>query len=238
MVFFQGKKQKIETNNLNLYKNKLMQIYNDLKVNYPVIEKKRNYNTKPLDELILTILSQNTTDINANRAYKQLKTTYPDLSSLLDISADQLTPLIKPAGLQNIKSERILSVLKRIQNETGNLSLEFLMDYSNEEIIEYLTSFKGIGYKTAFVVMAFSLNRDVIPVDTHVLRVSKRLGLIPEKSTPYRAHIILNQITPEGTALQTHLSLIEHGRNICKAKKPECSVCFLSKYCNFYKNKL
>jgi endonuclease-3 len=201
--------------------------------NHPRAEK------DPLDELIRTVLSQNTSDTNSQRAWSRLKQRFPTWQELLaerDLSA--LTEAIKPGGLSAIKAERIFKILTEIIAREGKLSLDRLRVMRDQEALDYLRSLSGVGSKTAYCVLAFSLGREVMPVDTHVLRLSKRLGLISVKTTSDQAHIVLNKACPADKRLSFHMNLITHGRRICRARQPRCDQCPLTNECAYYSGKV
>ena len=191
----------------------------------------RKVRRDPLDELVLTILSQSTSDANCYRGWEALRDRYPDWNAVLFAPAGELEATIRPAGLSNQKSATILSVLERLADEVGSPSLDHLRSMSDVEAIEYLTDFKGVGVKTAACVLCFALGRDVIPVDTHVHRIAVRLGLVPEKASAARAHEILNEIVPPDSRYELHVLLIGHGRAVCRARHPRCESCALRDRC-------
>ena len=184
-----------------------------------------------LDSFVAVILSQNTSDKNSLRAFANLKKRFGNLEKMTDANLNEIKKEIRVGGLENIKAERIRSALREIKKRKGNLSLDFLKKMETEEAKRFLTSIKGIGQKSASVVLAFSFGRGLIPVDTHVLRVSKRLGLVGRKSTPDKAQNELEVLIHTDKRIQFHLNLIRHGREICKAQVPKCSICFLKKIC-------
>jgi endonuclease-3 len=193
----------------------------------------------PLDSLIATVLSQNTTDANSHRAFAQLKANFPSWARALAARPAQIASAIRLGGLADIKASRIKRILRRIEQDRGRLDLWFLNRKSVQEAREYLVSLPGVGPKTAACVLLFSLGKPAFPVDTHVLRVSKRLGLIPPKTTMERAHEIYEQMLASGVAgeweakaiLALHLGLVRHGREICVARRPRCEVCPLFDLC-------
>jgi endonuclease-3 len=190
----------------------------------------------PVDELIRTVLSQNTTDINSDRAFERLKVRFPKWNMLLNDSIEsELVDIISPAGLGPTKAKRIIGIIGEIRKREGAISLDRLRYIVDNEALSYLMSIKGVGAKTAYCVMAFSFGRDLSPVDTHVHRVASRIGILPEKVSKEKAHKLLNDILPEGMRLKAHFALINHGRQICRARKPQCARCIVSKYCNYYK---
>lgn len=187
----------------------------------------------PLSELIATILSQNTSDNNSHRAYRNLKHNFSDWEELRKARLRKIVQSIKVGGLEKIKAERIKNILNQIYKEKGAVSLAFLKKWDTENIKEYLSHFTGVGDKTIACVLLFALGRPVLPVDTHILRVSKRLGLIPWKTDSKKAHILLQNKIPPALVYPFHLNLIEHGRKICKARNPLCGDCVLFQKCEF-----
>lgn len=185
----------------------------------------------PIDSLVATVLSQNTSDANSGRAFAQLKARFPTWDRVLAARPQQIATAIRSGGLAEIKSRRIKLILLRIVADRGRLDLSFLSDLSTEEARDYLVSLPGIGKKTAAVVLLFAMEKPVFPVDTHVLRVSKRLGLIPPKTTMDRAHDLFDGMLKAGQMLPLHLGLIQHGREVCIAARPRCDECVLSDLC-------
>jgi endonuclease III len=187
----------------------------------------------PVDELISTILSQNTNDANRDHAFQALQARYPAWEELLIARLDDIEAAIRPAGLGPQKAPRIQAVLRCIQAERGRLELDFLRSMSVDEASAWLRRLPGVGPKTAAIVMLFSLDMPAFPVDTHVHRVSGRLGLRPEPMTADKAHDHLGAVfTPEEYA-EAHLLLIRLGREICHARNPSCPQCPLRKICLF-----
>ena len=187
----------------------------------------------PIDELVSTILSQNTNDINRDRAFNALRAKFPTWEKVRDAKTKDVTAAIRPAGLANQKGPRIQQVLRAITNERGNLDLYFLKDLPLEEARTWLTKFNGVGPKTAAIVLCFSLNRPAFPVDTHIYRVTGRIGLRPEKMTVEKAHPHLESLLPPETYYAAHLNLIRLGREICHPRKPECPKCPIRKLCDY-----
>ncbi len=190
----------------------------------------------PLDELINTILSQNTNDNNRDRAYRALRATFPTWEAVRDAPTSKVVAAIRPAGLANQKGPRIQKVLRRITAERGELDLNFLRDLPTEEAKAWLTSLDGVGPKTASIVLLFALGKPAFPVDTHIHRVTGRLGLIPPKTSAEKAHDLLAEIVPPEWYHSFHLNVIEHGRQICKALRPQCEQCVLQRYCDYYQS--
>jgi endonuclease-3 len=187
-----------------------------------------------LDELISTILSQNTNDTNRDRAFEALRSRYPTWEAVRDADEEQLISVIRPAGLANQKGPRIQKVLREITKQRGKLDLNFLDGLPVEEARQWLMSFKGVGPKTAAIVLLFSLGKPAFPVDTHVHRVSGRLGLRPAKINAEQAHRHLADLLPPETYYAAHLNLIRLGREICHARKPDCPVCPLQEFCDYF----
>ena len=186
---------------------------------------------RPLDELIKTILSQNTTDSNSHRAFAALKDNFDSWDGLLNASDSDVIELIKTGGLAKTKTGYIKNVLKELRENAGALDLAFLKEMSDAAALGYLIGLPGVGAKTAHCVLAFSLGRDVFPVDTHVLRLSKRWELIPQKTDMTRAHKLWAEMTPSGQSYPLHMNIIRHGRTVCYARNPECGVCALADIC-------
>lgn len=188
----------------------------------------------PLDELVSTILSQNTNDINRDKAFQALVAHFPTWEAVRDAPEQAVVAAIRPAGLANQKGPRIQKVLQEITAQRGELSLEFLKQLSAQEASDWLQQFHGVGPKTAAIVLQFSLGKPAFPVDTHIYRVSGRLGLRPEKMTADQAHPHLAaQFSPE-TYYAAHLNIIRLGREICHARRPACPVCPLRDVCPTY----
>ncbi|MFA6001895.1 MAG: endonuclease III [Thermoleophilia bacterium] len=185
----------------------------------------------PTEELVFTILSQNTTDINAGRALESLKKKYPDWEKVSRAPETDIAAAIRSGGLADTKARYIKTVLAGILAEQGDLTLDFLNDMDSREVIEYLTAYPGVGVKTASCVLMFALGRPVMPVDTHVFRLGKRLDFLPEDATRKSAHVILNAIVPQDDKFALHINLVLHGRKICKAGRPLCDECVIEPFC-------
>jgi len=188
----------------------------------------------PLDELVSTILSQNTNDTNRDRAYDALRARFPTWEQVRDADEQAVIEAIRQAGLANQKGPRIQNVLREITKQRGELSLDFLDDLPVQEAKDWLIEFKGVGPKTAAIVLLFSLNKPAFPVDTHVHRVTGRLGLRPEKMNAEKAHQYLAQLFPSDSYYAAHLNLIRLGREICHARRPNCPSCPLKDLCGYY----
>ena len=186
-----------------------------------------------VDELVSTILSQNTNDVNRDRAFDALRAKFPTWEAVRDAKTEDVIAAIRPAGLANQKGPRIQQVLQAITEERGALNLDFLADLPIEEARSWLTKFNGVGPKTAAIVLCFSLGMPAFPVDTHVYRVTGRIGLRPEKLTVEQAHPYLESILPPETYYAGHLNFIRLGREVCHARKPNCPQCPVIKLCQY-----
>lgn len=189
----------------------------------------------PVDELVSTILSQNTNDINRDVAFLALKEKFPTWEAVRDAPLRQVKAAIRTAGLANQKAPRIQAALRSITKARGELSLDFLRDLSAVDAKSWLTQFKGVGPKTAAIVLQFSLDKPAFPVDTHVYRVTGRIGLRPPKMNVEKAHDHLEALFPPETYYAAHLNIIRLGREICVARKPKCPECPLKDLCDYYK---
>ena len=187
----------------------------------------------PIDELVSTILSQNTNDINRDRAFFALRARYPTWEAVRDAPEAEVVACVRVAGLANQKGPRIQQVLRQITQERGELDISFLGNIPLEEARAWLTKFNGVGPKTAAIVLCFSLGRPALPVDTHVFRVTGRIGLRPEKISVEDAHPFLEGIFPPASYYAVHLNIIRLGREICHARKPDCGGCPMRFLCVF-----
>jgi endonuclease-3 len=190
----------------------------------------------PLDELIDCILSQSTTDANRDRAFDALKARFATWADVRDAPLDEVIEAIRPAGLANQKGPRIQNVLRTISAERGELSLDCLADLPLEDARRWLVSLEGVGPKTAAIVLCFAFNRPAFPVDTHVHRVGQRIGFLPTGISADKAHPVMEAIVPPEDYYAFHLNLIRHGREICKARRPECERCPLTAHCDYYRS--
>jgi endonuclease-3 len=185
----------------------------------------------PLDELILTVLSQHTSDVNAERAFASLRAAFPTWDAVVAAPAVAVADAIRMGGLANTKAPRIQAILREVHDREGAYDLTRLQGLSDAEARAYLVSLPGIGPKTAAVVLSFALARDAIPVDTHVHRVTRRLLLVPSTASAERADRLLHALVPEGLRTELHVGLIRLGREICKAPTPRCGACPLRDLC-------
>lgn len=197
------------------------------------IPQRRN-NRDPLSNLVLTVLSQSTNDKNRDMAYQRLKEKFPTWEDVMNGDQKEIADAIRPGGLANQKSRRIQNILRWIHNEYGSLNLDFLCDMKPEEIMEKFIKLEGIGVKTISVVMMFSCGMDVFPVDTHVHRICRRLGLVAENASAEKTFWEMKPLVPKGKSFSLHMNFLKLGRTICLARKPKCDICPLQKECEFY----
>jgi len=183
----------------------------------------------PIDMLIGTILSQNTSDANSGRAFASLKASFDSWEAVASAPAEHIAKVIKSGGLSQIKAARIKQVLEQIEKEQGRINLDSLKAMNMAEA--YLMRLPGVGHKTASCVLLFSLGKPSLPVDTHVFRVAKRLGLIDSRVSIEKAHSLLQKQIPPSKVYQFHIHMIEHGRRICHARQPRCNRCILRSAC-------
>jgi endonuclease-3 len=187
-----------------------------------------------VDELVSTILSQNTNDINRDRAFDSLRERFPTWEEVRDAAQHEVIDAIRVAGIANQKGPRIQAALQAITEERGRIELDFLREMPPDEVHDWLVQLHGVGPKTAAIVMQFSLDMPAFPVDTHIHRVSGRIGLRPEKAGREKTHEILADLFPPDTYYAVHLNIIRHGREVCKAPRPLCAQCSLSDLCAYY----
>ena len=185
----------------------------------------------PLAELVLTVLSQNTSDVNSGRAFARLLAAFPDWQAVMTADVRAVEEAIRPGGLAPSKAPRIQAMLREVWARPGSLDLSFLQDMPMEEARAWLRSLPGVGPKTAACVLLFSLGKPALPVDTHVLRVAKRLGLAPQKASAEQAHHLLEGMLEPEEVYPFHINLIRHGRRTCLAQRPRCPACALRHGC-------
>jgi len=187
----------------------------------------------PMDELVLTFLSQNTSDMNSGRAFETLKARYPTWQAVLDAPVEELAETIRSGGLARRKAPRIQAALRRILTERGEFSIDFLADLPVDQGMRWLTSFAGIGHKTASIVLLFCFNKPAFPVDTHVGRVSRRLGIAGPSDSEQKIKDTWEALTLATWYYSLHLNLIRHGREVCHARSPQCGICALNDVCRY-----
>lgn len=186
-----------------------------------------------VDQLVLTFLSQNTNDINRDKAFTAIEQRYASWEEVRDADPAEFQYVIRIAGLANQKGPNIQAALKRLTEERGEISLEWLRELPVDEARAWLTGMKGVGPKTAAIVMVFSLDMPAFPVDTHVYRVTGRIGLRPANLSVTKTHEYLEKIGDPAEFGQLHLDLIELGRQICQARKPKCGICPVVDLCQY-----
>jgi endonuclease-3 len=191
----------------------------------------------PVDELVSTILSQNTNDTNRDRAFDSLTKRYDSWEAVRDAPAADVIEAIRTAGLSNQKGPRIQAALRYITETQGEITLDFLADMDVAEAKTWLTGINGIGPKTAAIILLFAFDKPAFPVDTHVHRVTQRLGLIGPQTSAEQAHEELEKIIPPEQFLAAHLNIIRHGREVCHARLPNCEECPLTVYCEYYQSR-
>lgn len=215
-------------------RRKLLRLADGLRERFGTPRRPRRANI--LNALIETLLSQGTTDHNRDLAFSELKRRFPDWDSAAVATKGALARAVRSAGLGNQKGARISSFLRWLRDERGELSLEFLHEKSDEEAVDLLTRHKGIGVKTAYVTLMWAAGRDLFAVDVHIHRISIRLGLIGEKTSPEKAHAALGPFVPGGRAFELHMNLLAFGRTICTARNPACGECGFRRMCRYYRD--
>lgn len=193
-------------------------------------------NQDGMDELVSCILSQSTNDMNRDRAFARLKERFPNWEAVRFAALDDLIDAVRPAGLANQKAPRIQDALTVIFETAGEYNIDFLNDLPLDEAKAWLVSLKGIGPKTAAIVLCFAYGRPAFPVDTHIFRVCKRVGFLPEKLSADDAHPVMEAIAPPEDYYQFHIQVIQHGRDTCHARKPACDRCPISGHCDYFVN--
>ena len=187
---------------------------------------------EPLDGLILTVLSQNTNDKNRDSAFTRLKAACPDWEKVIKAGARELEDLIRPAGLANTKSKRIIDILNIINKDFHEYSIKKLANYEPDYMRKYLRDLPGVGAKTVACVMLFDFKLPAFPVDTHVERVTKRFGIADKKLSPEEISLMFESVVPPSRCLGGHVNIIAHGRAICHSRNPECKNCVLNEKCD------
>lgn len=211
----------------------LRYIIQNLERTYGVPSNRRPARTDPLDMLVQVILSQATSDINSERTFAALKRRFPTWEAVLRARERTLADAIRSGGLANQKAAVIRDVLRQIKEKHGALDLSFLHDIPTAEAVRYLSQFRGIGPKTVACTLLFACHKEVFPLDTHIFRILRRVGLLPPKCTDARAHEILNRLVPEGKFYSFHVNLIRHGRALCRPRDPVCEQCPIVEYCDY-----
>jgi endonuclease-3 len=187
----------------------------------------------PLDMLIKIILSQATSDTNSDRTFSALKARFTTWDDALRARPSSIAATIRSGGLANQKAAVIKSLLSQIKDEHGTLDLSFLHDMRAAEARDYLSQFRGIGPKTVACTLLFACRTEVFPLDTHIFRILRRVGLIPQKCTDARAHRIMDGLVPKGKFYSFHVNLVRHGRTLCRPREPLCERCPIVEYCDY-----
>ncbi|MEJ2151172.1 MAG: endonuclease III [Chloroflexota bacterium] len=188
----------------------------------------------PVDELVNTILSQNTSDTNRDVAFEALVARFPTWEAVRDAEPEAVIEAVRPAGLANQKGPRIQAALRYLTETQGRITLDHLKEMPVEEAKAWLTAINGIGPKTAAIILLFAMNKPAFPVDTHVHRVTRRLGLIGKKTNAEKAHVELEEIVPPEDYYAFHLQVIRHGRTVCHARAPKCGICVVQDECDYF----
>jgi endonuclease-3 len=186
---------------------------------------------EPVAVLVGTILSQNTSDANSGRAFSSLISSFGSWEAIASAPVEHIAQAIKSGGLSRLKAVRIKQILEEIERQQGRINLDFLEAMDVSQAKDYLMHLPGVGPKTASCVLLFALGKACLPVDTHVFRVAKRLGLIDSRVSIQEAHNLLQQQVPPSKVYQFHLHLIRHGRQVCHARRPRCNECVLKGVC-------
>ena len=213
-------------------KMSIRQILDLLNEEYGVPEWQPRYD--PISVLVQTILSQNTSDTNSRSAFVSLLTSFGSWENVAGADTDAIEHAIRRGGLGRVKAVRIKQALEEIERKRGRLELDFLSQLNLSEARDWLEQLPGVGVKTASCVLLFSLGMPALPVDTHILRVVKRLGLITSKTSLKQAHQLLGELVPRQDVYQFHILIIEHGRRVCRAQRSLCHHCVLREICPSY----
>jgi endonuclease-3 len=211
----------------------LRYIIQNLERAYGVPVNRRPAGADPLDELIATILSQATSDTNSERTFAALKKRFPTWDAVLRAREQTLADTIRAGGLANQKAAVIRALLRQLKDERGTLDLSFLHDLPAEEAVRYLSRFRGIGPKTIACTLLFACRKEVFPLDTHIFRILRRVGLVPQSCTDARAHAHMTALVPAGKFYSFHVNLIRHGRALCRPRDPVCERCPIVEYCDY-----
>lgn len=191
-----------------------------------------------LDMLVSVILSQATSDVNSARTFDALKKRFPTWDALLRARESTIANTIRMGGLANQKAAVIKNLLKQIKERNGSLDLSFLRDAPAEEAARYLSRFRGIGPKTVACTLLFACGTEIFPLDTHIFRVLRRVGLIPAKCSDEFAHAVMNRVVPSGKFYSFHVNLIRHGRALCRPRDPLCERCPVVEYCDYGRERI
>jgi endonuclease-3 len=207
----------------------MRRVVDNLEGEYGVRENGRG--DDPLDELILTILSQQNSSASTRGVFAELKRRFPTWEDAVDAPVEAIEEAIRSGGLAKMKAARIKRLLESIRDERGSLDLGFVREMDEEDALRYLTSFSGVGPKTARCTLLFACGMDVFPMDVHIFRILERLGLLAPKTPDERAHREMTELVPRGKHYSAHVNLIAHGRAVCRPTSPRCDACCLIDYC-------
>lgn len=188
---------------------------------------------EPLDGLILTVLSQNTNDKNRDKAFEALKAEFPSWQDVASAGAERLEVVIRTAGLAHTKAQRIITILARVRRDFGEYSIRGLAGYGRAEMCRYLRELPGVGAKTVACTLLFDFKVKAFPVDTHVGRIARRVGIVPEKTSAEDISVLFERVVPEVRCLGGHVNMIAHGRAVCHSQRPECGACVLKGICDY-----
>lgn len=183
--------------------------------------------------LINIILSQATTDTNSRRTFQNLKNRFKTWENVLAADESEIAEAIRTGGLANQKAKVIKDLLRQIKDAHGKLSLKFLEKMTDEDARDFLLEFRGIGPKTVACTLLFASHKEIFPLDTHIFRIFKRMGVLPEKISDAKAHKLLDELAPKGKFYSLHVNLIRLGKKICRPKEPLCDECPLVEYCDY-----
>ena len=197
-------------------------------------EPEKKTHSDSLNVLILTVLSQSTSDHNRDLAFAELKRLYPTWEAVASASWQDLAKAIKSGGLANQKAKRILDILAWLKDHKGGYNLDWIRDISTEEAVDELTSLKGVGIKTAAVLLCFSFDAVIFPVDVHIHRICRRLGFVPEKASAEKTHHLMQPLVPAAIVKSFHLNLLKLGRTFCRPTNPDCESCPINDICEYY----
>ena len=186
-----------------------------------------------IDEVVATLLSQHTSDVNSEHAFARLRARFPSWEQVADAPVDDVADAIRCGGIADQKARRIQQILAAIEEREGRIDLDRLLGLDDQAVESYLMSLPGVGPKTAACVLVFSMGRAAFPIDTHVRRVAARLGWIPPSATADKAYRLLAPLVPPGIRYDLHLALITHGRTVCRAQRPRCDACVVRDLCAY-----
>jgi len=201
-------------------------------------EPKLSRKSDPLAMLINIILSQATSDVNSHRTFKNLKEKFKNWDAVLAADESEIADAIRLGGLANQKAKVIKDLLEQIKKQHGKLSLKFVEKMPSETARDFLAAFRGVGPKTVACTLLFASHKEVFPLDTHIFRILKRMGILPEKISDVNAHKLLDKLAPKGKFYSLHVNLIRLGKQICRPREPLCEQCPLIEYCDYGLNRI